>query len=111
MLCLFESTTGGIDWAVIFNMTYKSGAFKAVIFTFYVAFFVIAIWNIVTSKFIERALRLAQPEVDSIMLESRRQELRDSAELSKMLYSIDSDGSGTISRPEFLEFFEIPKFE
>merc|ERR1711874_311680 len=54
----------------------------------------------VTGAFVERAVKLAQPDNDMIALELRKQELAEQEHLRRICKELDADGSGTISAEE-----------
>lgn len=101
MLLLLQSVTGGLDWFEIYDIILLSGGLRAAVYVFYILFFVVAIWNIITSVFVEKVLKLAQPDMDTLMLEQRRKDEADAKELRELFRKLDVDCSGTISRKEF----------
>jgi len=101
MLLLLQSVTGGLDWFEIYDIILLSGGPRAAVYVFYILFFVVAIWNIITSVFVEKVLKLAQPDMDTLMLEQRRKDEADAKELRELFRKLDVDCSGTISRKEF----------
>ncbi|CAK9024780.1 unnamed protein product [Durusdinium trenchii] len=58
--------------------------FLASVFLVYISIFTISIWNIVTSTFVEKAMKLAKPDLDSMLLEQSLRDLQDSDELEKL---------------------------
>lgn len=42
-------------------------------FIIFILVFTVSIWNIVTSVFVEKALKLAEPDLDAIVVERLRQ--------------------------------------
>jgi len=100
-LSLYKCVTGGMDWGDTYDLIEPVGVFEAGCFIFFIAFFCIAAWNIITSTFIEKAFKLAQPDIDSMVLEKRRKDLQDAAELTEFFKRIDIDGSRGISLEEF----------
>lgn len=104
MITLFMCVSGGTDWIEPYNLVRRTGELNGCVFLFFIFFFVIAVWNIVTSIFIERTMELAKPDVDGLMLLKRRRDIDDARELMKLCTMVDKDMSGTISSDEF-EFF------
>lgn len=102
MLSLFQATTGGNDWTEFYSVIQRSGAFFDFVFLFYIAFFAIVAWNIVMSTFVEKALKLATPDIDTMVMEQRRKELHYARELTNILEScMDENGDHVISLHEF----------
>jgi hypothetical protein len=112
MLTLFQATTGGGDWGDFYNIVGDAGPFYEMVFLFYIAFFCIVAWNIVMSTFVEKAFKLAMPDFDEMMMESRRRDLRYSKELMAIISScIDADQDGYISLEEFREHSNDPSMK
>jgi len=109
-LTLFQSTTGGVDWKDVYTMLKPVGWAAQSAFIFYIAFFVVVAWNVITSTFMEKAARLAQPDVDSLMLDKHHQDVMDARHLSEVFSHLDSDHSGNISAAEFLAMTQDPTF-
>jgi len=101
-LSLFQATTGGVDWKDVYQLLAPVGWFAQATFIFYIAFFVVVAWNVITSTFMEKAARLAQPDVDTLMLDKHHQDIVDAKHLSEVFAHLDADHSGNISIQEFL---------
>jgi len=115
MLVLLQSTTGGADWVFAYDAIALTGAFTSSLFLFYILFFVFAFYNIVTSLFLEKAMKFAAPDMESMMLERRKQEAASARGLRGLIESLDSDHNGNITLdeltklddPNFNRFFEL----
>ena len=59
----------------------------------------------------EKAVKLAQPDADHLLLQSRKRHAADEKELLAMLEKADVDGSQTLSQREFESFFAQPEFK
>jgi len=110
MFSLFQATTGGDDWGKMYHLLTYTGPANPIIFLLYILFFIIAAWNIVTSLFIEKALALAQPDLDSQVLEKRRKDIADAKDLMGLMKAMDDSNSGTISLDAFKMFLDQPRF-
>jgi len=112
MVVLFQSTTGGCDWSVPYEDIGKTGhAWARVFFLFYIAFFAIAVWNVVTALFIEKAMCLAEPDRQELLLRQRRAEVQEVAELKNLFNEMDIDGSATLNAAEFEDAIcQVPEF-
>jgi len=110
MVILFQSVTGGCDWAVVYDLISTSGPGYAGAFLFYVVFFFMSFLNISTSLFVEKALSLAKPDGEDVMLERRRKEERAAKELRGLIEILDSNNSGIVSREEWRELSQDPDF-
>merc|ERR1712232_1339139 len=108
ILTLLQATTGGMDWHVAYDFVKLRGWERASVFLFYIVFMVVAVFNIVTSKFVEHAMRLAAPELERILLEQQSKDFADSEKLTDLFRAYDGDSSETISAEEFSRFISNP---
>jgi len=110
MVSLFQVTTGGRDWADLYELIEHMGPSYAALFIFYICFFVIAIWNIVTSAFIEKTLKLAQPDVDTLIMNKRRHNITYAKEIAALVTAKCKDKHTTISEEDFKTLSNDPQF-
>ena len=113
VVTLFQSSTSGVDWNEPYKALLFTGQVMPVAFLVYVAFVFISVWNIVTSTFVEKALKLAQPDVDMLILEQQLQDFEDCKMLSKLFKSMrptDDDGTERIGMEEFRQLVETYEF-
>merc|ERR1712045_126720 len=73
MMNLFKSTTGGTDWEVFYDNVISRSAMSAVLYIFFIGFMQVALMNILTGIFVEKAMKLAAPDRDMLALEKRKQ--------------------------------------
>jgi len=109
MLVLFKCTTGGVEWGPLYDIVAKAGLFHAALFIMYILFFIFALFNIVTSIFVDRAMRLAQPDAESSFLTKRREDMQTALELRALIEDLDEDGTGLISYKEMKAINEDPR--
>jgi len=83
-----------------YDLANKTGSFGALVFLLYILVAWLSITNIITSIFIDRAVKLAQPDTDDLALEKRRADMHAIHELSEIFKDIDVDHSNTISLEE-----------
>jgi len=110
MLTLLQATTSGLDWSEAYAMLEDVGGYLPAVFVFYILFFVIAAWNIVTSTFVDKALRFAQPDLEQLTREQLMKDIVDAEELMNLFSEADLDRSESISLEEFIRVAEHPKF-
>jgi hypothetical protein len=110
MMTLLQAVSGGDDWANGYHLLKEVGIFSAVLYVFVILFFMISVWNVVTSLFIEKAMTAAQPDLNHLMYEQQMADLRYAEELTEMTQALDTDRSGTISFEEFLQYFKNEKY-
>merc|ERR1719277_1889127 len=110
IVTLLQSTTSGLDWREVYWLLDHNMSMLPWLFLFYILFFAIAAWNIVTSTFIEKALKLAQPDLETLTLEQTMKDCMDAEELNEIFSSADTDGSKAISFEEFHQIANHAKF-
>jgi hypothetical protein len=69
MMSLFLACTGGQDWGVYYTTVLSTGWANGLVFIWFIAFFFFAVFNVVTSIFVERVMQLAQPDIEDRLLE------------------------------------------
>ncbi|CAL1156522.1 unnamed protein product [Cladocopium goreaui] len=114
MVTLLQSTTSGLDWADAFHALAPTGVVLQVLFIAFILVFTVSIWNIVTSVFVEKALKLAQPDLDAIVMEQLSQEKSMFKSLVDFFSSIQGseevDDEEEISPAAFKQKVDDPKF-
>jgi len=74
MLTMFQSVTGGIDWATALTPLMSQVSWMpAVIFSMYIAFTFLAMLNVVTGVFVESVLKSAKADKDTFMVNNARE--------------------------------------
>lgn len=114
MVTLLQSTTSGLDWVDAFHALAPTGVVPQVLFIAFILVFTVSIWNIVTSVFVEKALKLAQPDLDAIVMEQLSQEKSMFKSLVDFFSSIQGseevDDEEEISPAAFKQKVDDPKF-
>lgn len=100
MLMLFQGSTGGIDWGDLHDELTKVGEVYAFLFLLYIIFFQFAFFNIVTSIFVEKAMKLAQPDEEEQVREKYEEVKRTMNSLRNLATRLDTDQDGLISLAE-----------
>jgi hypothetical protein len=103
---LFQAITGGEDWVRLYRMIEACGIMSQAIFLFFIAFFSIAAWNIITSLFIEKAMQVVQPKTRDLMVNKRIQDKADAMEITEMCKKLDIDAQGGLCLVDLLKFIE-----
>eukprot|EP00929_Paragymnodinium_shiwhaense_P118762 TRINITY_DN9067_c0_g3_i2.p1 TRINITY_DN9067_c0_g3~~TRINITY_DN9067_c0_g3_i2.p1 ORF type:complete len:681 (+),score=121.73 TRINITY_DN9067_c0_g3_i2:153-2195(+) len=104
MITLLEIACGFGDWYSTYKVVSVTGGFTTTLFVFFTLFMAVAVWNIVTSVFLENTMKVTQPDREVELLIKHRQDVEDAKELMQVCQLADSDGSGTVSLTEFQEF-------
>lgn len=101
MYTTYSIISGGTEWCNVHDILLPVGANYARILVLFVSFMLISVWNVVTSIFINGALRCAKPEADRVAIQKYWEDIGDSKNLTAYICeNLDRDGSGTISRDE-----------
>ena len=96
-ITLFQATTGGTDWATVYDLLSPHGGLLSLVFLSCIVFFVLVTWNIVTSTFVQKAVSLAQPDPDSLMYDQLRDKMLISKELDDLFSELSTNDSRSIS--------------
>lgn len=111
MLTLWKTTSGGADWEIFLNTLIPTGPQNVAFFILFVVFIQIALLNILTGIFVENAMKLAQPDRDTLAIEQRKKDIVEAKELSRVCREIDADNSGFITEDEFSRFLVNDKLK
>lgn len=111
MISLLMITTGGADWKEVYVVVRETGWVAAASLVLYILLFTIAVWNVVTSTFVDHALKLAKPSDEAIVSEARRQAQEDARELRATFRKMDLDCNGELDAAEFAACMSRPEFD
>jgi len=90
-LSLFQAITGGVDWDMMLRpLVEEISPLVAVIFSFYIAFSVLAMMNVVTGVFVEAALQSTTTDKEEHI----------TSHLRELFQEADSDGDNRITYKE-----------
>jgi len=110
MFTLLVSTTGGMDWSYYFNIVKPLGGLACTVFVFYIMFMFLAVMNIVTSVFLDKAMDIAKPASENVMLDKCYGDLEDADELTRMVSTMDAANDGLITFGDFAGYMGEPEF-
>merc|ERR1719502_521359 len=112
MLQLFMVITGGNEWGHVYNILQELGGMHAFLFLFFVAFYYVAFFNVITSVFCEKAMTLAIPTTSELIAKRIEKEHHDAVELLSLLNrTMSDDGSHTINAQQVADFVNRPEVE
>jgi len=100
---LMSCTTGGHDWGETWQIIKKAGPFACGCFLAYIGIVGLAVTNVITSIFVDKAMRSAVPDLHKQIIERRREDLTLVSELQDLFQQMDSDSSNTISKAELMD--------
>jgi len=110
-ISLIMVITGGVEWREVYEAVRPAGEAYMLGILLYVMTFSIAVWNVVTSIFVDKALKLARLGDESHVEEHEKIAHEDARELRKLCHQIDVDSSGTINFLEFERLERTPEFK
>jgi len=99
-LYLFQCISGG-DWTYFYDVVKETGWLNAAIFLTYILFVWLSVTNIIMCIFVEKAMKLAQPNIEELLYEKHKQDLSMAEVMMELYKEMDSDGNGTLSWNEF----------
>jgi len=100
ILSFFQAMSGGVDWEDMSDpIIDEISPFYGIIFSFYIAFVMFAVLNVVTGVFVESAVLSAREDKELYMVN----------QLRHLLKNMDSDLSGTITWDEFRKELTNPQ--
>jgi hypothetical protein len=95
MRSLFMAATGGEDWSRFHGTLKQAGAMYDYLFLFFMAFTIIAFFNVITGVFAEKAMSLASPTMAELTCRRRDAEVKNAEELMAVLRRILKKQDGT----------------
>jgi len=103
MLTLFQTITGGVDWDfVVRPLSDLISPLVALLITFYIAFSVLALMNVVTGVFVDSVLVSAKEDKDKYLIASARETVT-----ALGIQSVDLKGFRLLVRnPGIVELFK-----
>jgi hypothetical protein len=107
MFALLSAVTGGNDWMGYYELIEPCGQITRYLYTFFIIFFTLSVLNIVSSVFVDKALRLASPDAQAEIHEKQKEDMKNTQELLDMLRArVDQDGDGKLTLEEFHQSFD-----
>lgn len=101
MFTLFVSATGGDDWAHIAMPMFEVGRWYYYLFCLYITFFLFIVSNILTSLFVDHALRAANND-DSNLIEDHLSNMEELVKAVGHIFdTMEKDDEGNVSVEEF----------
>merc|ERR1712136_106491 len=107
LLTLFMSISGGVSWEVLVNPLMKIHVAYGLFFVGFIACVMLAALNIIAGIFVNDAIERAEKDRDiALQAESHRNKMV-MKELHDLFLEFDTDHSGTLTRQEFMDAFDI----
>jgi hypothetical protein len=99
-MTLFMTVFGGEDWGEFYAALLPMGGRCHYLYIGFVAFSNLALLNIVTGFFVERAVKISQPDVHQLAEERFTEEREYAMELRRLFGLADKDGDGLADKEE-----------
>jgi len=110
MLYLFQCSSGGDPWEIMYPTLTVIGPVPVGLFCFFLGFIQIALLNLITGIFVERAMKQAQPDRETLALQERRNDIEIHDLLQAALQSVDTNNSGDIDYQELRQALVHPQW-
>jgi len=107
-LSLLKAISGGNDWDTYFQLLGTAGSTTQFTFLIFVVFAWLSMTNVITSLFLEKAMQLAQPDLDDMLVSRRREDLANAEELKALFANLDTNNDGTLNFDEFQASLQDP---
>merc|ERR1719330_2195115 len=92
-----------MSWGDLYAAVELCGPALPLFIILYTAFFQFAFFNIVTSIFVDKAMKLTKPDEEDLFMQRKREEAEMSQMLRDLFDEVDTDASGIISIDELRE--------
>mmetsp|Transcript_42854 Transcript_42854/g.92495 ORF Transcript_42854/g.92495 Transcript_42854/m.92495 type:complete len:871 (-) Transcript_42854:90-2702(-) len=106
MYSLWVSVSGGVNWHYIVQTLWPVNSWLAPLFISYISITVLGVMNVVTSVFVESAMRSTQHYRDLLLQEKERMKETTATHLREIFRAIDVDDSGMITMQELRDFLD-----
>eukprot|EP00428_Durinskia_dybowskii_P016621 CAMPEP_0170214138 /NCGR_PEP_ID=MMETSP0116_2-20130129/6696_1 /TAXON_ID=400756 /ORGANISM="Durinskia baltica, Strain CSIRO CS-38" /LENGTH=614 /DNA_ID=CAMNT_0010464695 /DNA_START=110 /DNA_END=1955 /DNA_ORIENTATION=- len=100
MLQLYMAATGGVNWVYTYEAVLPMGWIYSGLLLFFTAFSQIALLNILTALFVNKAMDYTKPDTETAAMELRRKDIADYDELSNLAREMAQEGD-SISVEDF----------
>jgi len=100
MKTLFITMFGGADWIEYYDALEEMGGACHIVYLCFIAFLQLSLLNIVTSFFVEQAMKISIPPVLQLAEERIDEERQYAKELHRLFEELDKNQNGFIEREE-----------
>merc|ERR1740138_1382329 len=97
LLVLFQSTSGGIDWASLTEMLGRVSWACVTLFIVYMCLVMYAIMNILTGVCVNQATRAADDDVEFVIQDALERQSGVINSLQKLFHDADVEGTGALT--------------
>eukprot|EP00931_Biecheleriopsis_adriatica_P050710 TRINITY_DN29388_c0_g1_i1.p1 TRINITY_DN29388_c0_g1~~TRINITY_DN29388_c0_g1_i1.p1 ORF type:complete len:730 (+),score=113.83 TRINITY_DN29388_c0_g1_i1:47-2191(+) len=100
-LSLYMAMSGGNDWTVYYEALAPLPPYYQIAFLVFITFAIFALANIVTGLFVENAKQSSKQDREDVIQDELVQKAHYLGNMEQIFEEMDTDGTGTISLPEF----------
>lgn len=108
LISLYMAVTGGDDWSKYYDMMSCTGPIYGYAFLVYTFIVPLALFNILTGLLVDQAMSTRRPDRADRILAQRRMYQEGRGQFLEVFHAMDEDGSGRISREEFMHCMNNP---
>merc|ERR1719512_154296 len=93
----------------VYDLIGKQSQFNKYMFQSFIVFFQMAVFNIITSIYVDKARKLGQPDDEDVIVEKLADEQHEREALMRLFATLDVDRSGQVSFEELKEGLQQPQ--
>jgi len=102
MVILFQAVSGGLDWGAVSDVLgEQAGEWAVLPFIFYVVFYQVAVLNVISGVFLDKAMEIAKAEKDIYIVRNAR----------LVFSAVDTGRTGTITWEHFKSALAHPRMQ
>jgi len=102
MIILFQAVSGGLDWGAVTDvLSDQTGEWAVLPFIFYVVFYQVAVLNVISGVFLDKAMEIAKAEKDIYIVRNAR----------RIFMAVDRSKAGTITWDNFQSALAHPRMQ
>jgi len=109
MLCLFQATTGGMDWRVVCEALMEVSFLSVAMLCVFISMMNYAIMNILTGICVNTANKTAEDDFEISIHEERSRQDNVTGKLKELLHEGDKDNNGTITWAQLEGYLRYPE--
>lgn len=106
---LVLSMLQGIGWEECTDALIEIGILPTLMFFFYICFTTLAVMNIITGTFVDRAMDVANSQREILIQKQQNQRAKYVTEMCELFHQMDEDGNGSLSMDEVKNFCDDPR--
>jgi len=108
MLTLFQSLTGGLDWAEVYDQLHLIHGVHSFTFVVFIYFIVFLVMNVVTGTVVDVTSSVAKRDHDLVVKEELKRLKQYTHNIKEFFKQADTDRSGQLSFDEFTKHLQDP---